>query len=86
MRFTLHPNRGSHLPVLLKAVQLTNGPILELGSGVCSTTFLHWMCRPYKRRLVTYENNPDHYGFANKHKADFHEIHCIDDWDTVDLS
>ena len=82
----MHMYRGSHLPLLMKAVQLTTGPILELGSGMYSTTYLHWACFPMKRRLVTYENNPDWFGFANLAIADFHEVHCIPDFSTADLS
>ncbi len=82
----LHFFRGSHLPVLMALVRMTDGPILELGCGVFSTPFLHWACLPFKRQLVTYENVPQYYDLANHAKADFHEVHCITDWDAVDLS
>jgi predicted O-methyltransferase YrrM len=80
------PSRGSHLPVLMKVVQMTQGPILELGCGLYSTTFLHWMCYPTQRKLVTCENNPEYFGFLKDHKTDFHEVHCINDWDDIDIS
>lgn len=83
----LNPNRGSHLPVLMKLFHITSfGPILELGSGIYSTAYLHWACYFTKRRLVTYENNPKYYNYALKYKSDYHEIHCIDDWDSIDIS
>ena len=78
-------SRGSYLPVLLKMVSQTTGPILELGVGFCSTPYLHWACFPNKRRLVSYENNPEYYQFAMSWKDDFHSINCITDWDTVNL-
>ena len=77
--------RGSHLPVLMKLVPATTGPILEMGCGHFSTIYLHWACFPTKRRLVTYENNPTYYGFAKLFEADFHEIHCVTDWDAQDI-
>ena len=80
------PDRGSHLPVLMKAVAATTGPILELGCGLYSTTPLHWACWVPKRKLVTYENNPKYYEFLKSYTTDFHEVHCIDAWDDVDLS
>lgn len=82
----LYPNRGSHLPVLIKLVSMTDGPILELGCGLYSTTFLHWACRGAKRRLVTYEHNPDFYEFLKEYGNDYHEVHCITDWDAIDIS
>jgi len=72
--------------VLMEAVRRTSGPILELGCGLYSTTPLHWACWVPKRRLVTYENNPQFYDFLERYARDFHEIHCIDDWETIDIS
>ena len=86
MALRLGPKRGSHLPVLMRAVEITEGPILELGSGLYSTTPLHWACYVAKRKLVTYESNPDFFDFLKAYETDFHEVHCIDDWDAVDLS
>ncbi len=80
------PDRGSHLPVLMEAVSKTTGPILELGCGLYSTTPLHWVCWVAKRKLVTYENNPEYFDFAKRYETEFHEVHCIDAWDDVDLS
>jgi len=79
-------SRGSYLPVLSTLIPKTYGPVLELGVGFCSTPYLHWACYPTKRRLVSYEHNPEYYRYANSWEDDFHHIHCIDDWDKVDLS
>jgi hypothetical protein len=79
-------SRGSFLPVLMKLVQKTTGPILELGMGFCSSPYLHWACYPTKRRLVSYENNPGYHPFAESWKDTFHEIHCVENWNDVDLS
>ncbi len=80
------PSRGSHLPVLMKAVSITTGPILELGCGIYSTNPLHWACFVAKRKLVTYENNPEYYDFLKAYVRDFHEVNCITEWDSLDLS
>jgi predicted O-methyltransferase YrrM len=79
-------SRGSFLPVLIKLISETTGPIIELGVGFCSTPFLHWACYHNKRRLVSYENNPEYYNFAMSWKDDFHSVNCITDWDLVSLS
>ena len=80
------PFRGSHLPLLMKAVALTTGPILELGCGLYSTNPLHWACFLQKRRLVTYENNPEYFEFLKAYENDFHKVHCIDRWADIDIS
>ncbi len=78
--------RGSFLPVLDRIVKLTDGPILELGVGFCSSPYLHWMCYPSKRRIVSYENCPDFFDFAKSWIEDFHDVHCLEDFDGIDLS
>ena len=79
-------NRGSHLPILMKLVSITDGPIVELGCGMYSTSYLHYACYGTKRKLVTYEHNPDYFSFLRKCRSDYHEINCIDNWDSIDLS
>jgi len=86
MGLRFHPNRGSHLPVLMEAVRRTSGPILELGCGLYSTNPLHWHCFLPKRKLVTYENNEEFFGFLKRYESDYHEVHCISDWDAIDIS
>jgi hypothetical protein len=78
--------RGSYMPVLRKVVEMTNGPIFELGCGYVSTPYLHWACFVTKRKLFTFENHPEWYGFASKFSCDFHTVQRVDDWDKVDLS
>src|SRR5512137_2346451 len=79
------PNRGSHLPVLMKLISITSGPVLELGCGMYSTTYLHWACYPTKRRLVTCESKSEWMDFARQFATDFHEIKFVPDWDLLDL-
>lgn len=81
----LQPRRGSHLPVLMKLVNTTRGSILELGCGVYSTIYLHWACYPSKRRLVTFESNPQYFDFAKQFETDFHTINCIENMDAWDI-
>lgn len=65
---------------------MTDGPILEMGGGVYSTALLHWACYPHKRELVTYDNSPKWYHVELRHYiTDFHQVHLIEDWDTVPI-
>lgn len=80
-------DRGSHLPVLMKIVNMTNGPILELGAGPFSTPFLHWACFEKKRKLVSYENNREFFlSDIEQYQSDFHEVHFVENWDKIDIS
>lgn len=78
--------RGSYMPVLMKIVAQTTGPIFELGCGYVSTPYLHWTCFLTKRKLVTFEGHPEWYGFASRFNTDFHTVKFVEDWDKADLS
>lgn len=76
---------GNHLPVLIRVVALTNGPILELGSGYFSTPFLHWACFQAKRPLETYESKKKYYDMLKSFDCDYHKVVFVTDWDSIDL-
>ena len=78
---------GSHLPVLIKLLAQTDGPVLELGAGLYSTPFLHWACFGAKRKLVSYDTSKEWFGYTVKYREDFHEVHFVEEggWDAVDI-
>lgn len=73
-------NYGTHLPCLMKAVEKTDGDILELGMGVFSTPYLHYHCMLSGRKLVSYENYKNWIGFFHKYhyENDNHEIKFVE--------
>lgn len=77
---------GSHIPMLIKILGMTTGPVLELGTGFNSTPVLHWMCNEAKRKLVSYESNPVFWEVAKNYVSDFHEVNFIDNWDKLDVT
>lgn len=81
----LKPSRGNYLPILMKLVSMTQGPVLELGCGHYSTIYLHWACFP-NRQLITYESKPEWIGFAQLFENDYHKVHFVNYWPDVDLS
>ena len=81
----MSPHRGSHLPVLMKLLPMTIGPVVELGCGLFSTPFLHWACFAQKRPLLTFENNPDWLGFARLFENNYHKVVAVGDWDNVNF-
>ena len=76
---------SSHLPVLVKVLRVTDGPVLELGMGIHSTPFLHWMCAERKRLLVSYESKIYYLGINSCFKNELHQMHLVEDWDKIDI-
>lgn len=76
---------GSHLPVLLEAINKTTGDVLELGPGVFSTPILHWLCEKQKRNLLTIENNINWLRrVRHTYRTDRHSFHYVENWDDAD--
>jgi hypothetical protein len=69
-----YKNSSTHILPLIKCVQATDGPVLELGSGIHSTPLLHWLCFEKKRFLLTYEDNEKFYHLARKFQSRNHRI------------
>jgi len=86
MTTPLSVGHGTHLPALIKAVMASDGPILELGTGLFSTPFLHYACYENKRELVSYDNEIDYYEFNKPFENDYHKVIFVEDWDKIDLS
>lgn len=76
-----HPY-GSHIPVLISAILLSEGDILELGSGLFSTPALHYFSLAFQRNLVTYENSEQFYEelLLARYRNSFHTVMKIHDW------
>lgn len=77
---------ASHLPVLTKLVEATTGPILELGMGLYSTSYLHWACFPKKRELASYESDERWIRYFRDSRCDFHKIEQITDWSSLKIN
>jgi hypothetical protein len=90
-----HIGGGSHLPILIKLLNITEGPVLELGTGLFSTPFLHWACFDKKRKLVSYENKKKFFDFWIYNDArelnndySYHQVKFVENnnWDAIDIS
>lgn len=89
----VHMGGGSHLPILIKALEISKGPILELGTGLFSTPYLHWACFNEKRKLVSYENKKRFFDFwdynderEKNNDYSYHKVNFVENWDDLDLS
>lgn len=77
---------STHLAALIQLIPLVDKDIVELGTGIYSTPFLHWA--RYGREdchVYSYENNPEYIDFAMQFNYANHHVELIDDWDSVFL-
>lgn len=79
------PNWASHNTLLVKCLSLTSGDVLEMGAGPFSTPLLHWLTYPYKRKLVTYENNDRYFNGFVTFKNEYHDVIKVEDWDKAEI-
>ena len=75
---------GSHLPVLIKMMSISSGPVLELGSGLYSTVYLHWACFNDKRPLTTIESKWAYYKDVRRLRCDWHKIEWVKKWERAE--
>lgn len=74
---------GSHLPPLLRALSLTDGPVLELGMGAFSTPVLHWLCLDTDRFLLSCDNDPFWFAQFDNFASPGHQLYLAEEdrWD-----
>ncbi len=76
---------GSHIPILCRVVDKTDGAILEMGTGAFSTAVLDVMCQRDHRQLVSLENDQAYYRMARKYRSDYHTVRFIERWDFASI-
>ena len=77
---------GTHLAPLIRAMERTTGPVLELGVGFFSTPYLHYACQSTGRHLTSYETSKTWAGCFTRYgyESDTHSIRVVKDWDDAD--
>lgn len=68
-------NWNNHLPLLLLGLHLTNGAIMEMGSGDGSTPYLRNYCKATDRTFNTFDNNKE---WCDRTGAQY-----VENWDLV---
>ena len=74
-------NYSSHIPVLLYALGITEGPVLEMGVGFFSTPLIHWLCVPHGRKVMSMDNNKQFCDSLKPFAGPLHEIELVRDWE-----
>jgi len=85
----LKASEGSHIPVLIKVLNVSEGPVLELGTGLNSTPVIHWICNHQNQREIqSYESSEMFYLAARNYRCDHHGVHnaeTLGGWDKIDF-
>lgn len=68
---------NSYLQLLYKALESTEGDVIELGMGDGSTRKLHEYCNDKSRRLFSYESNVDWYYKFETYRSKNHYIDYV---------
>ena len=76
---------ATHVPLLVRAFDISQGDVLEVGTGYFSTTILDWLCSITGRKLVSYETDKGWYDRAKRLQSDYHDVIFVDDWDSIPL-
>jgi hypothetical protein len=48
---------ATHIPLLIRVFDISEGDVLEVGTGWFSTLVLHWLAHIYKRQVYSYSTN-----------------------------
>lgn len=84
MKISNDKNWGTHLPILIKIMGMTSGPVLEMGMGLYSTPFLHWACFP-NRELMSYEGDKDCFELNKQYDGGLHRVRFVKSWDDAKI-
>lgn len=76
---------GTHLPVLMAAVERTAGAVLELGVGAFSTPYLHWACAFARRPLLSVESAGPYAEWAKSYNSDLHAVLAVNNFDAAPI-
>ena len=75
---------GTHIPMLVKTIDLSDGPILELGMGI-STWIIDMMCKQTGRKIVSYENDPRWHAENLRYASNYHDVLLVSDWNIIPI-
>lgn len=74
---------ATHVPLLVRVFDLSEGDVLEVGTGWFSTLILHWLAHTYRRNVYSYESKDHWYNKALRHQSEYHHIIKVGSWDEL---
>jgi hypothetical protein len=76
---------ASHIPLLVRVYTISEGDVLELGTGYFSTLVLRWLSEMSGRNLYSYENRGHWYNRAIQKPKPFHKVFYTPNYDDADI-
>jgi hypothetical protein len=76
---------ATHIPLLVRVFDKSEGDVLEVGTGYFSTLLLKWLCTMTGRTLYSYESKESWYKRAKTKSNNFHKVIFCPDWDKADF-
>ena len=76
---------ATHIPLLVRVFDKSEGDVLEIGTGYFSTLLLHWLATISERQVHSYESSTHWYNRNKKSETAFHHIHLCTDWASADF-
>jgi hypothetical protein len=76
---------ATHIMLLMRVFDLSEGDVLEVGTGYFSTLLLHWLSSITHRHVYSYESKEYWYERAKKYESKYHHIVLCKDWDSADF-
>ena len=74
---------ATHIPLLVRVFDISEGDVLEIGTGWFSTLMLHWLSEITKRKVYSYESNGFWYERALRLQSSHHKIIKVGSWDEL---
>jgi hypothetical protein len=74
---------ASHLCLLARVFDKSEGDVLEIGTGFFSTLLLHWLATTFKRQVYSYESKRAWYDRNKKYNNEYHHIVYCPNWDEL---
>ena len=76
---------ATHVPLLVQVFEMSEGDVLEMGTGYFSTLILRWLCEMHDRTLYSFEGNKRWYDRAMKKPKSFQKLTYVENWDDADI-
>lgn len=76
---------ATHVPLLVQVFEISEGDVLEMGTGYFSTLILRWLCEMHDRTLYSFESNKGWYDRAMKKPKPFQKLTYVENWDDADI-
>lgn len=76
---------ATHLSMLIKVVEASTGPVLELGAGDSSTPILHRLCSEQGRLLVSMDSDAKYLEQFEHYRGTYHKLVLVENWSQADL-